>query len=253
MLRLQDHPRAAHRPSAPVVAQRLRAAESLQAPPAASRSARRFPTAGRQTSASARSATACPARTRSPFPSTACRSSFAAATGASTKRMKRIPRERLDAQIRMHRLANLNLIRNWVGQSTSEDLYELCDKYGILVWDEFFQPNPGDGPDPTDLDTYMANVRDKILRFRNHPSIIALVRAQRGLSAAGDRRRPAQDPGRAGTHAPLPAQLHRRRRACAPTAPTTGAPRASFTLSPTTTSKPRPAPSPCPHSNPSMA
>ena len=62
--------------------------------------------------------------------------------------MKRIPRERLDAQIRMHQLANLNLIRNWVGQSTSEDFYELCDKYGILIWDEFFQPNPSDGPNP---------------------------------------------------------------------------------------------------------
>ncbi|MFZ0338016.1 MAG: sugar-binding domain-containing protein [Terracidiphilus sp.] len=85
--------------------------------------------------------------------------------------MKRIPRERLDAEIHMHQLAHLNMIRNWVGQSTAEDFYELCDKYGILVWDEFFQPNPGDGPDPTDLDTYIANVRDKVLRFRNHPSI----------------------------------------------------------------------------------
>jgi hypothetical protein len=86
--------------------------------------------------------------------------------------LKRIPRERLEAEIRLHQLANLNLIRNWVGQSTSEDFYELCDKYGIMVWDEFFQPNPSDGPNPTDLDTYIANVRDKILRFRNHPSII---------------------------------------------------------------------------------
>jgi hypothetical protein len=86
--------------------------------------------------------------------------------------LKRIPRERLDAQIRMHQLANMNLIRNWVGQSTGEDFYSLCDKYGILVWDEFFQPNPSDGPDPTDLDTYIANVREKILRFRNHPSIM---------------------------------------------------------------------------------
>ena len=86
--------------------------------------------------------------------------------------MKRNPRERLEAQIRMHQIANLNLIRNWVGQSTSEDFYELCDKYGILVWDEFFQPNPSDGPDPDDFETYMANVRDKILRFRNHASIV---------------------------------------------------------------------------------
>ena len=85
--------------------------------------------------------------------------------------MKRIPRERLEAQIRMHQLANMNLIRNWVGQSTGEDFYEMCDKYGLLIWDEFFQPNPSDGPNPDDLPTYIANVREKILRFRNHPSI----------------------------------------------------------------------------------
>ena len=52
--------------------------------------------------------------------------------------MKRNPRERLEAQIRLHQLANMNMIRNWVGQSTSEDFYELCDQYGMLVWDEFF-------------------------------------------------------------------------------------------------------------------
>jgi len=85
--------------------------------------------------------------------------------------MKRIPRARLEAEIRMHQLANLNMIRNWVGQSTGEDFYELCDKYGILIWDEFFQPNPADGPNPTDIATYMDNAREKILRYRNHPSI----------------------------------------------------------------------------------
>jgi len=85
--------------------------------------------------------------------------------------MKRIPRERLEAQIRMHQIAHYTMIRNWVGQSTNEDFYELCDKYGILLWDEFFQPNPGDGPNPTDIDLYIANVREKILRFRNHPAI----------------------------------------------------------------------------------
>jgi beta-mannosidase len=85
--------------------------------------------------------------------------------------MKRNPRNRLEAQIRLHQMANYTMIRNWVGQSTSEDFYQLCDQYGLLLWDEFFQPNPSDGPNPTDLDTYLANVRDKILRFRNHPSI----------------------------------------------------------------------------------
>jgi mannosylglycoprotein endo-beta-mannosidase len=85
--------------------------------------------------------------------------------------MKRIPRERLDAQFHMHALANLNIIRNWVGQSTSPDFYDMADKYGILLWDEFFQPNPLDGPDVSDVPTYLANVTDKVLRYRNHPSI----------------------------------------------------------------------------------
>ena len=85
--------------------------------------------------------------------------------------LKRIPRARLDAEIHLHALANMNMIRNWVGQSTGEDFYELCDQYGILIWDEFFQPNPSDGPNPDDLPIYLANVRDKILRYRNHPSI----------------------------------------------------------------------------------
>jgi hypothetical protein len=82
--------------------------------------------------------------------------------------MKRIPRERLEAFVRMHRDANLTMIRNWGGQSTSQDLYELCDKYGILLWDELFQFN---SLSPLDRDLYMDNVRDKILRFRNHPSV----------------------------------------------------------------------------------
>ena len=85
--------------------------------------------------------------------------------------MKRIPRERLDAQFHMHALANLNIIRNWVGQSTSPDFYDMADKYGILLWDEFFQPNPNDGPDVSDIPTYLANVADKVQRYRNHPSI----------------------------------------------------------------------------------
>jgi len=85
--------------------------------------------------------------------------------------MKRIPRARLDAEIHMHQMANMTIIRNWVGQSTSEDFYDMCDKYGILLWDEFFQPNPSDGPNPDDLPTYVANVREKILRYRNHPAI----------------------------------------------------------------------------------
>ena len=154
--------------------------------------------------------------------------------------MKRIPRERLDAEIHLHQLAHLNLIRNWVGQSTGEDFYELCDKYGILVWDEFFQPNPGDGPDPTDLDTYVANVRDKVLRFRNHPSIALWCARNEGypppeIDAALRKVLAELEPTR--RYQPSSTDGAGVRSADR----ITGAPRASFTPSPTTTSRPKPA------------
>lgn len=83
--------------------------------------------------------------------------------------LKRINKERLAVQIKMHRDLNFNMIRNWGGQSTSDELFELCDKYGMLLWDEFFQFN---NADPIDTARYMANVRDKVLRYRNHPSVV---------------------------------------------------------------------------------
>jgi hypothetical protein len=115
--------------------------------------------------------------------------------------LKRIPRARLDAEIHMHALANMNLIRNWVGQSTGEDFYELCDKYGILLWDEFFQPNPSDGPNPDNLPVYLANVHDKIVHYRNHPSIAVWCARNEGfpppeIDAALRKMIPDLDPAR---------------------------------------------------------
>ncbi len=102
--------------------------------------------------------------------------------------LKRIPREVLEAKVRFHALAGYTMIRNWVGQSTSQDFYDACDKYGILIWDEMFQANKSDGPqvggNPSPKDTpevaalrkatvamYLENVREKVIRFRSHPSI----------------------------------------------------------------------------------
>jgi hypothetical protein len=79
--------------------------------------------------------------------------------------------EGFDLRVRLHRDANLNMIRNWVGQNTHKYLYEACDKYGILIFDDFWLANAVDGPDPTDNIMFMDNAKDKIRNVRNHASL----------------------------------------------------------------------------------
>ncbi len=76
-----------------------------------------------------------------------------------------------DAAVRYHRDMHLNIIRNWVGQIGEDAFYEACDRYGVVVWQDFWLANPYDGPDPDDNDLFMRNARDMILRVRSHPSI----------------------------------------------------------------------------------
>lgn len=75
-----------------------------------------------------------------------------------------------DLRVRLHHDAHLNMIRNWVGMTGRKAFYDACDRYGILVWDDFWLANPADGPDPDDPAMFLANVRDKIRRVRSHPA-----------------------------------------------------------------------------------
>ncbi|HWH70137.1 MAG TPA: glycoside hydrolase family 2 TIM barrel-domain containing protein, partial [Candidatus Sulfotelmatobacter sp.] len=85
--------------------------------------------------------------------------------------MKRISRERIEPYVRLHRDANLTMIRNWSGQSTSETFYDLCDEYGLLVWNDFWLNTEGWNYNPIDNDLSLRNVEDILKRYRNHPSI----------------------------------------------------------------------------------
>lgn len=84
---------------------------------------------------------------------------------------KRVSREHLEPYVRLHRDAHLTMIRNWCGQSTEEALYDLCDEYGLLVWNDFWITTQDSNLDPSDTSLFLANARDTLLRFRNHPSI----------------------------------------------------------------------------------
>lgn len=77
-----------------------------------------------------------------------------------------------DAAVRYHRDMNLNCIRNWVGQIGDREFYEACDRYGIMVWQDFWLANPADGPDPDDNEMFLRNARDMVQRVRQHPSIM---------------------------------------------------------------------------------
>lgn len=83
--------------------------------------------------------------------------------------LKRVRRDRIDAQVRLHREENFNMIRDWGGMSQSEELFDACDRYGILLWEDFWQFN---SIDPVNTDFYFAHVKDTILRFRNHASLV---------------------------------------------------------------------------------
>jgi hypothetical protein len=66
---------------------------------------------------------------------------------------------------------NFTMIRDWVGQTGDEAFYEACDKWGIVVWQDFWLANPSDGPNPDDNDLFLRNARDYVLKIRNHASM----------------------------------------------------------------------------------
>jgi Exo-beta-D-glucosaminidase Ig-fold domain/Concanavalin A-like lectin/glucanases superfamily/Glycosyl hydrolases family 2/Glycosyl hydrolases family 2, sugar binding domain/Glycosyl hydrolases family 2, TIM barrel domain len=84
---------------------------------------------------------------------------------------KRISRTRLEPYFQLHRIANLNIIRNWLGQNTEDVFYDLADEYGLLVLNDFWVSTQDFQVEPQDPALFLANARDVISRYRNHPSI----------------------------------------------------------------------------------
>lgn len=85
--------------------------------------------------------------------------------------MKRVSRERLEPYFRLHKEMNFTMIRNWTGESTEEEFYALADEYGLLVWNDFSISTGDYNLNPIDANLFLANAREIVRRYRNHPSI----------------------------------------------------------------------------------
>ncbi len=100
--------------------------------------------------------------------------------------MKRISssKEKMEPYFKLHKDANFNLIRNWVGESTEELFYELADEYGMLVWNDFWITTD-DTVEPNDYALFMKNATDVVRRFRTHPSIAIWCPRNEGYAPEG--------------------------------------------------------------------
>lgn len=85
--------------------------------------------------------------------------------------MLRYRQREFDTAMRYHRDLHFDMIRNWVGMTDQEAFYDAADRYGIVIWQDFWLANPWDGPNPDDNSLFLANARDYLLRIRNHVSL----------------------------------------------------------------------------------
>jgi len=95
--------------------------------------------------------------------------------------------ERYDAEVRFHRDMNLNLIRVWGGALMERpEFYQACDKYGMLVFQDFWNSGDCNGrwldpmkkedqwtrrKYPDDHTLFLTSVVDQVKMIRNHPSL----------------------------------------------------------------------------------
>ncbi|MEO8414157.1 MAG: glycoside hydrolase family 2 TIM barrel-domain containing protein [Ginsengibacter sp.] len=101
--------------------------------------------------------------------------------------MLRLSDSRYDAEIRFHHDMNLNLIRVWGGALTERpEFYNACDKYGLLVFQDFWNSGDCNGrwldpmkkedqwtrrKYPDDHQLFLTSVADQVKMIRNHPSL----------------------------------------------------------------------------------
>lgn len=94
---------------------------------------------------------------------------------------------RNDYELRLCRNANVNLVRIWGGGlAETDNFYELADRYGMMVWQDFWVTGDthgefnGSKDYPPRGDIYVRNIISSILRIRNHASLLVWTGGNEG-------------------------------------------------------------------------
>ncbi|MBR6141697.1 MAG: glycoside hydrolase family 2 [Bacteroidaceae bacterium] len=109
---------------------------------------------------------------------------FVRGTNWIPEAMLRTNDQRMETELAYTDQCGVNLLRLWGGGIAESDrFYELCDEYGIMVWQEFWMT--GDTKHPMDEPLYLANVENTMKRIRNHPSIVIYVSSNESTAVTG--------------------------------------------------------------------
>lgn len=91
-----------------------------------------------------------------------------------TDAMMRLSAQRYDDEVRLHAMTGLNFMRVWGGGIAERpEFYDACDRYGMLVMQDFWISGEYDSGYPQDYASiFVACANDTIRMLRNHPSLL---------------------------------------------------------------------------------
>jgi beta-mannosidase len=85
--------------------------------------------------------------------------------------MLRLDHDRYKTQLSAAKNGGMNFLRIWGGSlAETREFYELCDRYGIMCWQEFWLAC-GNYP-AMDHEIFLRCARDTVRRLLNHPSLV---------------------------------------------------------------------------------
>ncbi|MBE6383254.1 MAG: glycoside hydrolase family 2 [Lentisphaerae bacterium] len=91
---------------------------------------------------------------------------------------------RMERTMRLVSESGVNLVRLWGGGIVESDrFYELCDEYGLMVWQEFWMT--GDTRHPDDPGLYLDNVAQSVKRIRSHAAMCHWVASNESTETSG--------------------------------------------------------------------